>query len=429
MLSGLRNIVLKELKEIIRNPEILLGMIIFPILMLPLMGAVARVSIQTTTTESLKTLSVGVIDDDSTPLSQMFAGFLRNSPSVAKLVIFKSVEEAKEPLEKSDIIGLIRIPKGFCNNISNNERGILEIYTVFRGGGIFSSAGTSILINFAKSFGDYLVVQKVGEKIPGFEKIVLNPIRVSEKTIIKGEEVSVSSSLLSSLLAQQSFGLVFAPFLLIFLAMQMGVTLTASEKEEKTLETLLTMPIDRVAILIGKLSSVILVSAISSFAFVASWNYYMYSFFEENPQEQISISLEALGLAPTLPIYVITGISLFLTILFSLTLSVLLSSFAEDVRSAQSLTGYLYPVLFIPTFFIMFTNINTLPDAVKIALWLLPFIHPSLTFQAFLNGDYAMPVFGICYDIVLTLLVLYLATRFFSTGKILSAKYASRKEE
>lgn len=428
MLKGLRNIVLKELKELIRDPKILLGMLIFPVLMLPLMGGVIRVSTQAVM-ESLGTLSIGVIDMDSTPLSQMFINSLENSSSVAKVTIFQDSEEAKEQLEKSNIIGLIEIPKGFSSNITNNEKGKLEIYTLFKGGSVFGSLGATALNDLIDKFEKDLITQKVSEKIPGFEKIVLNPIYVSEKTIVKGEEVAISSSFLSSMLTQQNMGLIFGPVMLIFFAMQLGAVSTASEKEDKTLETLLTMPIDRITVLIGKLSSVILVAAISAFAFIISWNYYMSSFFEGFSQNQINISLESLGLAPTLPMYVIIGVSLFLSILFALTLSVLISSFAEDVRSAEALIGYIFPVLFIPMFFLMFTDVNSLPIFLRTTLWLLPFIHPSLTLQSLFNGDYLMPFLGICYVTILSIIVLYLAAKFFTTGRILTAKIRFKKRK
>jgi len=44
LLSGLRNIVAKEVKELIRDPRILLGIILVPLLMFPLMGFMIRTS-------------------------------------------------------------------------------------------------------------------------------------------------------------------------------------------------------------------------------------------------------------------------------------------------------------------------------------------------------------------------------------------------
>ena len=40
MLKGFGNILVKELKELIRDPKILLGMIIVPLIMFPILGAV-----------------------------------------------------------------------------------------------------------------------------------------------------------------------------------------------------------------------------------------------------------------------------------------------------------------------------------------------------------------------------------------------------
>ena len=55
--------------------------------------------------------------------------------------------------------------------------------------------------------------------------------------------------------------------------MQIAATSVAVEKEEKTLETLLTVPVDRFAILMGKLSSTIIVSGVAALTIMIGYNY------------------------------------------------------------------------------------------------------------------------------------------------------------
>ena len=46
MLKGFVNILVKELKELVRDPKVLLGMIIVPLIMFPLLGSIMSYSMQ-----------------------------------------------------------------------------------------------------------------------------------------------------------------------------------------------------------------------------------------------------------------------------------------------------------------------------------------------------------------------------------------------
>ncbi|MEN3007212.1 MAG: hypothetical protein ABC578_06060 [Candidatus Methanosuratincola petrocarbonis] len=70
MPSGLRLLVIKEIKDLLRDPKILVGIIIFPALLLPLMGAAISVSTGSTIEKAYGNLSIYVVDDDGGPLSQ-----------------------------------------------------------------------------------------------------------------------------------------------------------------------------------------------------------------------------------------------------------------------------------------------------------------------------------------------------------------------
>jgi len=249
----------------------------------------------------------------------------------------------------------------------------------------------------------------------------------SEKsTIIKGEIYSnVDPAVLSRVMISQAIAMPIIIIILLSYSMTVAATSVAMEKEEKTLETLLTLPMDRFAILMGKMSGSILVAAVGALAYMVGFNYYMGGIMSTIPAG-INVNLADLGLVPSLFGYSLLGISLFVTILSALALAVIISAFAEDVRSAQSLVGYVYPFLFIPAIALMYLDINSVPLALKVVLYAIPYTQPIIASKAVIMGDYWTAVLGITYVTAFTLTVMYAASRLFATEKILTAKLKLR---
>ncbi len=54
MLKGFGNFLVKELKELIRDPKILLGMVILPLIMFPVIGGIMNYSIQSAQEQAQK---------------------------------------------------------------------------------------------------------------------------------------------------------------------------------------------------------------------------------------------------------------------------------------------------------------------------------------------------------------------------------------
>jgi ABC-2 type transport system permease protein len=113
-------------------------------------------------------------------------------------------------------------------------------------------------------------------------------------------------------------------------------------------------------------------------------------------------------------------------LLSALALAVILSAFAEDVRSAQSLVGYLYPFLFVPSLILIYVDVNSLPFAIKAILYAIPFSQPIIASKAVTMGDYWTAALGVVYVSAFTVIIMYLASRLFATEKILTAKLKFR---
>ena len=417
MLKGFGNFLLKELKELVRDPKILLGMIIVPLIMFPVLGAVMNFSVQTVQEQAAKA-SLLVLNNDGGNWSEVLISSLNVSLRVF-VVNDTSPEDvlAQDLLTAHNTTQFAEIPLGFSENLTArmqgnlNVRGRLNFYSVFSGTSLFASVGSSMVDYLVSEFNRQLAPDVVG---------------TGKSTIINGKiQKDVDPAMLSSLMISQAIAMPITIMILLTYSMQIAATSVAMEKEEKTLETVLTLPMDRFAILMGKLSGSIVVAALGAVAYMIGFNYYMSSITGAIPTAT-SIDLVSLGLVPSVFGYFLLGVSLFVTLLSALALAVIMSAFAENVRSAQSLVSYIYPLIFLPSFVLMYLDVNALPVAIKVLIYAIPFSHPIITSKAVIMGDYWTAVLGIVYVSAFTLVIMYVASRLFATEKILTAKLRFR---
>jgi len=410
LLKGFGNFLLKELKELIRDPKIFLGMIIVPMLMFPVLGAVMSFSMESAKESASKT-TVLVLNHDTGENSKQFIAYLNQHGLRAFQVNVSTTNETVSLLSEYNATEIIEIPSDFTENVTSGKAVWVKFYSVFSGAGLLEGIGSSI----------------VDITVEGFNRGVAPDVVVARRSsIIKGKVAEgVDPNMLASLMISQSIAMPVTLMILLSYSMQIAATSVAMEKEEKTLETLLTLPMDRFAILMGKLSGSIIVAGVGALAYMVGFNYYLGSF-SALTSAGGNLDLVSLGLVPSLLGYVLLGISLFVTLLSALALAVVISSFAEDVRSAQSVVGYIYPFIFLPSLALMYLDINTLPLAFKIAIYAIPYSHPIIASKAVTMGDYWTAVLGIFYVAAFTLVVMYVASRLFATEKILTAKLKFR---
>jgi len=358
-----------------------------------------------------------VVDNDNGNWSNVFVSYLDRTMKV-NVVNNLSPQNTVDQglLGKYNSTMFLEIPSGFSANLTMhaggawNITGMVNVYGVFNGGGgIFSGIGSTT------------VTAIVG----GFNRAVApDLVAVSQSSIIKGQiEQGVDASTLSGLMISQSIALPITIMVMLTYAMQIAATSIAMEKEEKTLETLLTTPVDRFAVLMGKVSSTIIVAGAASIAVLVGYNY-MIGSISSNIAGNVggSVNLVALGLVPSVGGYILLGVSLFFTLLSALALAVVMSAFSENVRGAQALVGYIYPLIFIPSLALVYLDINSLPLAVKAIFFAIPYSHPIIAAKAVVTGDYGIVLFGIIYVAIFTIVIMYIASRLFATEKILTAK-------
>jgi len=417
LFKGFLNILVKELKELIRDPKILLGMIIVPLIMFPVLGGIMSYSMESAQEQAAKATLL-VLNNDEGNWSEIFINSLTSFVKV--FVVNNTTPEqvlTNNLLVEYNTTQFIEIPSGFNANMTahiEGDRNItasINFYGAFSGGSLFESIGSSVVDGLVNQFNRVMAP---------------NVVYAQKSTIIKGKIVEgIDPSVLTGLMISQAIAMPITIMILLSYSMQIAATSVAMEKEEKTLETLLTLPMDRFAVLMGKLSGSILVAGVAALAYMIGFNYYIGSFMTVMPSGT-SFDLVSLGLVPSSFGYLLLGISLFVALLSALALAVIISAFAEDVRSAQSIIGYVYPLIFIPSLALMYLDVNALPFTLRMVIYAIPYSHPIIASKAVIMGDYLTAIGGIIYVASFTLVLMYAASRLFATEKILTAKLKFR---
>ncbi len=425
MVSGLNNLIKKEVKELLRDPKILLGMVLMPLIIFPLMGSAMNIS-STAVEESVRQVSVWLMDMDRGPMAQSLSLSFRSMNVTIIETHASTVDEALEELQQTNITTLVIIPSGFSQNLTLGLKGNVEVYSVYKSLSVAEGVRSTIVDIPINMFEGALIRQAISQAFPNRDpSTVLDPISVSSFAVVKGKVIDVPPEVLRSLFVSQSLGFPMVIMLLLISAMQVAATTISIEKEEKTLETLLTMPISRLGILTGKLVGSVVVAAAGAVASMIGVNYYTSSIFSMMPTE--TVNLEALGLTMSPLGYGLLGAVMFVTIVSALALAIVVAAFSENVRSAQSLVGFLNIIFIIPSLVLMFADIEILPYPFQMVLYAIPYTHAILASKAAFMGDYFIMIRSIAYISVFTVAVLYIAAKIFTTEKIVTARISFKK--
>jgi ABC-2 type transport system permease protein len=112
--------------------------------------------------------------------------------------------------------------------------------------------------------------------------------------------------------------------------------------------------------------------------------------------------------------------SLFLSLIAGLALCMLLGTFAKNYKSAQTLTFPITMLAMIPMFLTMFMDFNTLPVAIKVFIFAIPFSHPMMASRALIFDDYLLVIGGIIYVAIFAMVTISIVVWVFKTDRLLT---------
>src|SRR5262250_1544561 len=239
----------KELREALRDRRTVIASVVIPLFLFPLLsvgfGALVGNIVNKTKEATPKVMVVG--GEDS-------SGVLAALKATPKVEIVPASPNWKNLVVEKEVPVAVEIPQGFDKSLTEQKK--LEVTIYNYAGELKSEIAAGKVDKSLKAYRDDVVRKRVvAQKLP---VEVLNPFDVTQKNIAPPEKSG----------AALFFG-GFIAYIVVFLCFNGGmhpaIDLTAGEKERGTMETILSSPIARSHLVIGKFL-LVLTTALSTAA-------------------------------------------------------------------------------------------------------------------------------------------------------------------
>jgi sodium transport system permease protein len=278
----------------------------------------------------------------------------------------------KDQISDKQIRAAVEIPAGFQASLEKGDPKTVHIY--FYQGELKSSFGADRIEKVFKEYRDDVVKDRLAAKaIPAS---VLTPFDIKQENVAPPEKVSGSTV----------GG--FIGYLVVLLcmtgAMYPAIELTAGEKERGTMETILSSPISRMDLVLGKfflvLSASLCTAALSVLSMGVSFSLLRH-FKASSGSGRGDAAALLLQLGPKAVLFIFV-MALPLAVLFSSVLMTI-ALFAKSHKEAQS---YLTPM----TFLVVIPAIASLLPGVELTpkLAVIPILNTSLVCKEIMTGTY-----------------------------------------
>jgi len=376
----IRTIFIKELIDTLRDRRTLITMILIPVLIFPVVIKLyTGVSESFTKEAAEKTLKIGVVTQNK---NNLFIASLNEIPEAfgkKELVFYSDTSGIKELINTDSLqLGLI-IPPNLDENISTGELTKVEV--------LFNATNVGYK-DRAKAYGE-IILSKV--KALRLEKLGVSPSNVEPLEI---DYTNIASE--KEVFGKLAGGIL--PYLFIafgFLGcMYPAIDLFTGEKERGTIETLLTTPVARYKILIGKMGVVVL-SGLAAATFALLGLYLSFKVFNlvEDPR---LIKLISSVLTPTF-IVSLYALLIPLTIFFA-GIMIPVCVYAKTFKEAQSIITPLNIVLVLPAMIGFFPGIE-----LDIVTACIPVVNVVLATKELIAGTLDFGLLGLSFVVMLTL--------------------------
>lgn len=414
----------KELREMLSLTTIIGVVAAFAVFLL-----LGQVMSGVTSSELSGAGSVHIIDQDGTALSQSCIDTLVQSGfdvSTTTADIGESGELQYRPQGDYD---LLVIPKGFEQAIRNGQPAQIGIYSKLNSlsmsGAFSSSASEAAAQVISEAISAQLISQSISSDTQADLAFLKHPVEVTNTTFIGDRYSNVSAATLISFAMNQTMFVPLVAFILVVFASQMIASAIATEKGDKTLETLLCTPVSRLSVLAAKMCSAGLVSLIMAAVYMLGFSSYMGGLtggISGEATQSLNQALAELGVAMGLTDFLFVGLQLFLTILIALSISLILGALSNDVKSAQTTIAPMMVVLVIPYVITVFADVNTLSLPLKLILYIIPFTHTFLASGNMIFDNFPLYFGGLAYQIVFLAVMMFFAVKLFSGDRIFTIR-------
>ena len=390
----------KEFTEWVRDRRTLISTVLVPLFLFPIiMVGFSAMAVMLEDKAKQETPKIMVLGGEDSP------GLLASLRKQNDLDIVPPDANYKEEISDRQIRAAVQIPEGFQSALQKGNAEPVKIY--YYEGELKSSLGADRVEKLLKDYREQVVKERLAAK--NVPVAVLTPFEVKQENVAPPEKVSGSSV----------GGIIGYLVVLLCMtgAMYPAIDLTAGEKERGTMETILSSPISRMDLVLGKFFLVLSASLATAALSVASMGISFsvlarYVDSVKSGRGAATALLLHLGPKAVLSVFVM---ALPLAVFFSAVLMTI-ALFAKSHKEAQS---YLTPMTFlvvIPAVASMLPGVELTP---KLAF--VPILSTSLVCKEIMSGTYHWNSLAIIFvsTCVYASVALFLAFKTFQRESVL----------
>jgi ABC-2 type transport system permease protein len=374
--------------------------------------------------------TIVLLDLDRTPLSARVALAVTAAKTALKPAEETDIKAALASAEHAAENSFMVIPAGLEAEVTAGRPSGIEYYSRFRkqASGLGPAIAASRIRRTSQAASAEISTALLERGLPGLSPAFLrDPAPATEFAVINGRTAQVSLSQVIGFIQSQSFFFPVAVFFIVILSAQMIMTAVASEKENKTLETLLSSPLDRRLLVMSKLAASTLIAAALSGAYMLGMRSFMAGVTGLGADPSVAVAaagpaLAALGLTLTGTGYLLIGLSVMFCILCALSIAFILGILSEDVKSIQTMMTPLMMPLMLAYLLPIFIDMSTAHAGLKFLLYAIPFTHAFMAPQNVMMGNIPQVVWGIIYQAAVFAAFVTLAARLFSGDALLTLR-------
>jgi sodium transport system permease protein len=394
MFRNILTIIKKETLDTLRDKRTIIVMVLVPVLVFPVIFiATSRLQMSVMEREQVRSLKIGYVSEDN---DTRLEDFLKTRERV-ELVYMDDAGELESLIRSDSLQYGLFVPAGFAAALDNMTETSLSIY--FSGTRL---TGKDRIDRLLAQYENNIISQRLQEK--ELTQSFIKPFRTESVNIATDQEM----------IGKLAGG--FLPYLFIIFcftgAMYPAIDLFTGEKERRTMETLLTAPVSRIEILVGKMVVIALTGLISA----------MLAIFGLFIGLQISAGLPDFIMSVVMGILTVSFVLYLLMMLIPLTiffagLLVPLTIYAKTFKEAQSIVTPLTFLVIIPAAIGMIPGLEY--NAVTA---LIPIVNITLATKEIIAGTIHLPHYLITVVSLIglaTLSVLFCANWFGKESNIL----------
>ena len=349
----------------------------------------------------------------------------------SKIVIMDSTCDSSDAdivaeMQERGIANVIALPsiESFNQSIADQTQVSVRQFYLYEPTGLFGSVSSTVMSSVVSILSSSLSQKLVTDAGSDVDyQFLMTPIGTASEdisTIVDGQAHSgITPYDISNEITSQTLMIPIVIMIIIMMVGSIVISSMGSEKENKTLETLLTMPVKRTSIVSGKIVAAAIVGLVYGLAYMVGMSIYMGSM-TGSITVASSVSLEDLGMALGAADWVLVMVSMFLAIVCALGICMILGAFAKNYKSAQTMTMPLSILAMIPMFIIMFTGWYGAGGAIQFITFIIPFSHPMMAMQALMYGDMTLVIGGIVYMAAFAIVSILITVRLYNSDILIT---------